>query len=191
MISLLDVKARQDLPPVEDNKTLDLIAAVEDQWVQLTNRSFSTPEAIVETQLMEGYAPKNLYTRVKHVETLTSIRDRYINHRDYGTDSAWVDVSVNDYELIDIVGGHIVRTTGCWRTSVELTYVAGVADTSVPAAVKYALVTQVLHLRQRNANTLLTLKSQNFQGGKGVFHNADFHPIFTSTVKMYREGPNG
>ena len=74
-----------------------------------------------------------------------------------------------------------------WSPFVRVTYTGGYDETTAPADVQYALLVQSRFRMARTADDAkLITKSQNFEGGGGVYMDADFHPIFASTVARYK-----
>lgn len=99
------------------------------------------------------------------------------------SDTDWTALTTLDWRLNG--NREVRRISRYWELLVRVTYAAGYQDDQAPEDVLRALVVQARFLRARVGDKL-TVRSENFEGGGGVFEEADLHPYFKATAARYR-----
>jgi len=78
-----------------------------------------------------------------------------------------------------VIGDRQLRKlSGFWRRVVRLTYDGGWTDATCPAEVREALLLQAAFQQERHSDQKLAVSSTNFEGGSGVYLDAEMHPVF-------------
>lgn len=99
-------------------------------------------------------------------------------------ESDWTELEA-DEDFVSI--GHTLRRRGtAWSPNVRITYSGGYTESTAPAQVRAALVTQARFMAKRLSNEHVEISSQNFEGGSGVFLRPDVHPLFALAAAPHR-----
>lgn len=188
---LIDISTlRQHVPlGTEEEYQYDLLQIMlKECWDNVTARSWEWEVGRVELHEFKNEQVDNLYTRAP-IQTLTMLEQRDL-------------VSGDSFEAIDsdlyivLEGTHIRLLDGrCFEELVQVTYDGGYAETpsgteanatATPKDIIKALIVQGQFFLDRFGPEKVITKSQNFEGGSGVFEKADFHPLFLTLSKKYR-----
>lgn len=177
MISLARLRQVLGTPAEKDAEVEIIRAQVLAQWDTATNRAWAFTEDFVETHV-EVYPTTLLYLQKFPITELSLVRTK--NKRD----ATWTTLEVDDYTQYGI--NTLERLDADWSHITEVTYSGGYTEANCPADIKQALEVQARFLAERLSDAKLIVRSQNFEGGGGVFEDAAQHPFFAKMAKAKR-----
>ena len=183
MISLS--KLRAALHPADDDLLPVLQASVIELWETQTKRRWQR-QTVTEQFRQPAGRVRSLFLEITPVISITSVQVK----TDLNTD--WEDADAEDYEVLN--GNHLRRnipqralasSSSFWPSFVQVTYEGGYDEDSTPADIEQVLLLQARFMTARNADGNIILRSQNFEGGAGVFERNTFHPLFDLLAKKH------
>lgn len=170
MITLARLRQVLATPPEKDPEVELIRLQVLAQWDTLTKRSWAFQAGRVEKVYPEGCS---LYLSKFPITVITLVRERAKGSTTWSTVTKYEQIGKNELENL---GGN-------WNEVVEVTYSAGYTDVTVPADIRQALEIQARFLTERTSDGKLIVRSQNFEGGGGVYEDAFYHPYFKKTAE--------
>lgn len=183
MIKIEELRAELKLPPKEDAKLVGLLDEVVELWEQRTGRLWLRREDYVQVLVPQTDASRTLSLALWPVEEVTKVEelDQYVT-------SEWEELDSAYYR---VMFGNVLEKRGfdtAWKPTVRVTYTGGYAAVgstyATPGDVKRALITQIKFMLGRLSDSNLLIKSQNFEGGSGVFEEAALHPMFERVARQ-------
>lgn len=175
MISLAKLREGLNIPAGDDYLLADLRSQVILQWEEATGFLWDSKAAHVEIfRLTQDPRPYTLFLELIPVITVTKVEERSASGS-----SAWVVTDTANYDLLG--RRSLENYAGRWSALVRVTYDGGA--TSAPADIQRALIIQAQFLKSRLDSEKISLRSQNFEGGAGVFEDAFLHPFFKQLAK--------
>lgn len=158
----------------------DLRNAVVALWEQHTGRLWESREDYVEVIEPDTDRSRLIQLALWPVSELTKVEGRADG------ETTWTENSLDDYLLLN---ARLLRNVvGYHEPLVRVTYTGGYTpdgETACPRDVRMALLTQAEFMVARTSGNLLLLRSQNFQGGAGVYEEAHLHPTFKLLAQAY------
>ena len=177
MLSLSRLREVLGTPPEKDDEVEIIRAQVLAQWDTATFRSWGFQEDFVET-IIPVYATKIVYLKKFPVTAVTLVRTKSKR------DPTWTTPQTTEYSQYG--DNTLERFDTNWSELVEVTYSGGYTEANSPADVRQALEVQARFLAERLSDAKITVRSQNFEGGGGVFEDAAMHPFFAKMAKAKR-----
>ena len=171
MLSLSDLRERLRLPPDQDAALGPIRDHVVGLFEAKTGAKWSFAEDHVETIFPDFERLQLLRVERRPLLTLTKVEEM-----DLEVGAAFEEQDLSGYLVIG--DRQIRKLSGFWRRAVRLTYDAGWTEQTCPAEVREALLLQARFQQDRHGDGLLAVSSQNFEGGGGVFLDAEVHPVF-------------
>lgn len=188
MIALEKLREALKVAPKDDIELQSLLDEVVDLWEECTGRKWSRREDHVEILHPATDQSEVLFLELWPVESITSVEVRELD-----ATSEWETLDSSSYR---VEFGNVLRKLGVdavegiagkwWRSDVRVTYTGGYSPTTgapTPGDVQRAIITQIRFMKARLDDAKLTVKSQNFEGGAGVFEDAWLHPTFRGLAK--------
>lgn len=183
MISIQRFRADVEFPSDDGVDLVPIaLAQVVSLWERVTCRKWAREVGRVDVIEPKGARPSGIQLRLWPVETITKVEVAC----DMAGTGGWTELLAADGGWVLAAPRTLVRIARYWEPAVRVTYTAGYADDAAPADVLAALTTQAKFMRVRMSTSLLGTRSQNFEGGAGVFEKADLHPFFEAQAKRYR-----
>lgn len=175
MISISRMREELGLPPTQDPEVKRLRNMVIALWEETTKRPWNA-----ETGRVEFITPRvdTMHTVLLDLVPATSITQ--VRVRSHGKSTTWSILDTDTYLLIG--GRRLRRLDAFWPDFVEVTYDGGVSEADED--IQQALALQARFIKERVGNEKLITKSQNFEGGGGVFEEAFLHPTFKSLAEL-------
>lgn len=185
LITVPQIRKLMQTPPEDDELLQDDRDAVVALWEDRTCRLWERRAGYeYHTQAM-GFRTNILWLPLWPVESIASVD--------------WID-ALGATDTIDAGNYHLrgdnqlVHENGPWAQFPEIvvtltggyTYGATAGQAETPAFVRKALLLQLQFEKARFQGERVITRSQNFEGGSGVFEKADLHPYFASQAKRHR-----
>lgn len=180
MITISQMRSRMNLPPSKDGELETIRAEVIAAWETATGRLWERRVDHVEVIRPRHQAIDTILLELRPVEAVSKVEVRYD-----GDD--WEETT--DYQVDE---HRLIHTAGYWPDQVRVTYTGGYVATpgtgqaTTPADVAMALHLQAHFVQIRMAPERIATKSQNFEGGQGVFEEATHHPYFAQLARAKR-----
>lgn len=180
MISIGEIRSRLRLAPEKDGELETIRAEVIAAWETATGRLWDRRVGHVEVIRPAHEGIRSILLELRPVEAVTKVEVRY----DGDDWEETTDYQVDEHRLIHI--------SGYWPDQVRVTYTGGyVANPGAGQAKTPADVAMALHLQAhfvfiRMAPERIATRSQNFEGGQGVFEEATHHPYFAQLARAKR-----
>ena len=184
MLTVADLKSGSgSIPEPEAQERVDSAISL---WERLTGRLWVRRASHVQTIRPRTNRLRTLLLELWPVETITSVETL-----DDSAGATWETVTSSNYRL---EGDRQLRyLAGYWPSFVRVTYTGGYIGrnesvdgaTVVPMDVRRALLTQIEFERARFASEKIAIRSQNFEGGAGVFETADVHPYTARLARAW------
>jgi hypothetical protein len=175
MITLPELRAALSLDPSKDAELRLLRSQVEENFESaIGGRVIYREDFEYETELSHDQQ-KSITPSLLPILSIDSI--------EHSSDAiTWEEV---DLTTVGILKTFLHRRVG-WKRFVRMTYTGGWTDQTTPLEVKTALSLQVEYFRSRTDAAKLTVSSQTFVGGAGVFLAADYHPYFLQVANRHK-----
>lgn len=185
MISLSDLRARLKLVSVEDGDLAGIRAAVVGQFEQETKRLWDRRANHIQVLRSPASTRRTLFLELWPVEAIAKVEES----ADGGT---WTEISASSPDYV-LARDNRLERVGCYFAPwVRVTYTGGYVhaptgqQVKTPDAIREALLVQAGFTHARNRGAHISLQSQNFEGGAGVYLKGDFHPTFAACVAQRR-----
>lgn len=173
---------RRELSPSQDQE--EYLTDIRDEVVALfeevTGGLWNARTSYVEEFRFEARRIRSFWPKLRPVTTVTSLKWKWDRDDDYE------DVDADEYERVDdrFIREHSRNRDAFWYPYVQLTYDGGYTETTCPADIRRACVLQAKFMTARNSDGRLITKSQNFEGGAGVYEENWLHPFFKRITKQ-------
>ena len=175
-----------DLPASRDQEVSDMRDAVVALWEGATRRLWERRVGYVET-FRPRYNARTLILSLGPVESVATVETA-------DADGSTFTALASTYYA---AGGRSIRLLdgsgfSFWPGQVRVTYTGGFTaepasgQAETPADIRRVLETQARFMLKRTSDAMIATRSQNFEGGAGVFEQADWHPIFAAVAKRHR-----
>lgn len=175
MISLSRLRAALSLSAGEDQKVERTRSVVIAQFEQDTGYLWNAREDYVQSSKIPEFS-NYVELALRPVTTITLVRTSV------GA-GGFSDLSSSNYMILN---NRLLSLAGSWPMFVEVTMDGGYDETTCPEDIQYALEVQAKYMLARQDAAHLVVRSQNFEGGSGVFESADRHPVFIAAVRAHR-----
>jgi hypothetical protein len=171
-------RLRQEVADTEQETMLaEIRQSVIELWERETGRAWLLREDYQQTFRLEHDMHSTLFLELLPVTEVTLVESRR------STSTTWEEIDAATYDLAP--AGMLLRVGTYWPTFVRVTYDGGYDDDSCPAAIRGALAVQARFMLRRMQDLSLTVRSQNFEGGAGVYFEPHLHPHFLSMAKAH------
>lgn len=177
MITLSKLREGLNLPADQDAKLTRIRAGLISLWEGKTGLKWDARTGYVQTIEPDTKTCDTVFLDLIPVTSITLVEVRDL---DCIPSADWTELEADDYILM---GRRSLRRLDqrFWPTLVRVTYSGGAAEADVD--IQEALILQGRFMQARMAPDKLIVKSQNFEGGGGVFETATMHPKFAEMVK--------
>lgn len=177
MIPISKLRERLKLPADQDSQYADIKASVVSLWEEETKRLWDRRVGYVEVLRVPPCTRKVLFLGLWPIEVVTKVEERTVDTAD------WTEIPSTDW--LQTRENRLERLGAFWLPVVRVTYTGGyvaadptVGQTKTPADVAEALLVQADFQLRRNRGQHMELRSQNFEGGAGVYETGTLHPFF-------------
>jgi hypothetical protein len=138
-----------------------------------TKRLWNAREGFIEVITPRGSRPTLIFLNLWPVTSITTVEVREARETD------WDEVASTKYKLVGT--RRLERVTGTWAREVRVTYDGGVEEAD--EQIQRALAVQAKFMMARLQDENVAIRSQNFEGGSGVYETANMHPLFKMITK--------
>lgn len=179
MISYSRLRRELNHPMDRDDELAWIRSEVVQLWERATGRLWIRNATRVDDFLQTDEAgARTLLLRLWPVQSIATVQVKTSE-----SDVDWTTLVSTDWRIEG--RRELRRIQRYWECLVRVTYSGGYLDDEAPPDILRALVVQARFMRDR-FGAKLTVRSENFEGGGGVFETADMHPYFDATAQRYR-----
>jgi len=185
VITVEHLRAALKLAPKDDEKLESLISEVVDLWETSTGRLWAYRENHMQLLVPQTEQSHVLFLELWPVQSVSLVEEN-----SQSSVGEWETLETSDYSvqngnvLMKLKASSFEGATGqWWDHAVRVTYTGGYTSATTPGDVRRALETQIRFMLSRFADDKIITKSQNFEGGQGVFEDAYLHPMFKALAR--------
>ena len=183
MISISQLRDALKLAPELDHEIearRDVVVAL---WESATQRLWNRRVDHVEIIRPRHDRLDTLLLELWPIESVTKVETRRLWETD------WTELT-SGWKLTG--ERELTRVSAYWECEVRVTYTGGytenpgIGQTKTPAEIAAVLLVHAQFMQVRLAPERIAIKSQNFEGGSGVYEDADLHPLFKRLASARR-----